>query len=146
MRIVDRHAMVPYSADQMYALVDHVEAYPEFLPWCTASELVSRDEAELVASLTIGYGALNSAFTTRNELQPPTSMNMQLLDGPFNSLEGRWEFVPLGDEGCEVSLRVSFDFKNAMQDMLFGGAFETICNELIDAFVKRADDLYGDMG
>ncbi|MGI9291890.1 MAG: type II toxin-antitoxin system RatA family toxin [Gammaproteobacteria bacterium] len=144
MRIVDRHAMVPYTAEQMYALVDDVEAYPEFLPWCTAAELVSRDEEQFVASLSIGYGVMNSAFTTRNELQPCTSMNMELLDGPFDSLEGRWEFDALGDAGCEVSLRVSFAFKNAMQDMLLGGAFETICNELIDAFVKRAGDLYSD--
>jgi len=143
MRIVDRHAMVPYSSAQMYALVDNVIDYPEFLPWCSAAELISRDDAKFVASLTIGYGPMNSAFTTRNELQPHTSMNMELLDGPFNSLEGRWEFTALGDEGCEVHLRVAFEFSSTMQDMLFGGTFENICNELIGAFVSRADDLYG---
>ena len=143
MRIVDRHALVPYTAEQMYALVDNVVAYSEFLPWCSAAELISRTDAELVASLTIGYGTLNSAFTTRNELQPFRSMNMQLLDGPFTSLEGRWEFESLGDEGCEVHLRVAFEFSSKMQDMLFGGTFEGICNELIGAFTKRADAMYG---
>ena len=142
MRVVDRNAMVPYSAAQMYTLVDNVELYPEFLPWCTAAELQSRDTDELVASLTIGYGAFNSSFTTRNELCPPESMTMQLQDGPFRLLEGRWEFAPLGDDGCEVKLRIEFEFSSTLQDMLFGGTFESICNELIDAFIKRAHALY----
>ena len=126
MRIVERHAMVPYSAAQMYALVDNIEAYAEFLPWCTAASLVSRTDSELVASLTIGYGAMNSVFTTRNELQPCSSMNMELLNGPFTSLDGRWEFETFGAgegesvEGCEVRLRVAFEFASIMQDMLFG--------------------------
>ena len=143
MRGVDRTAMVPYSAAQMYALVDDVELYPEFLPWCAAAALQSRDDNELVASLTIGYGAFNSSFTTRNLLRPPDSMSMQLQDGPFRMLEGRWEFEPLGDSGCEVKLRIEFEFSSTMQDMLFGGTFESICNELIDAFIKRAHALYG---
>ncbi|MCP4000323.1 MAG: type II toxin-antitoxin system RatA family toxin [Gammaproteobacteria bacterium] len=142
MRVVDRNAMVPYSAEQMYALVDDVDAYSDFLPWCTASVLQSRDTEEFVASLTIGYGALNSAFTTRNLLHPPSSMTMQLQDGPFRFLEGLWEFEQLGDSGCEVRLRVEFEFSSTMQDMLFGKTFESICNELIDAFVKRAHVLY----
>lgn len=146
MRIVDRNALVPYSAAQMYALVDDVETYPEFLPWCTKAELQSRVETELIASLTIGYGALNSAFTTRNRLQPPVSMTMELLDGPFSRLEGRWEFEPLDDSGCEVNLRVEFEFASTLQDMLFGGIFETICNELIGAFIKRAHAIYGKSG
>jgi ribosome-associated toxin RatA of RatAB toxin-antitoxin module len=143
MRIVDRNAMVPYSAEQMYALVDDVEAYPEFLPWCAAAVLQSRNTEEFIASLTIGYGALNSAFTTRNLLRPPHSMTMQLQDGPFRLLEGRWEFEQLGDSGCEVKLRVEFEFSSAVQDMLFGKTFETICNDLIGAFIKRAHMLYG---
>ena len=143
MRVVDRNAMVPYSAEQMYALVDDVEAYSEFLPWCTAAVLQSRNAEEFIASLTIGYGALNSAFTTRNLLHPPHSMTMQLQDGPFRLLEGRWEFEQLGDSGCEVKLRVEFEFSSAVQDMLFGKTFETICNDLIGAFIKRAHMLYG---
>ncbi len=146
MRIVDRNALVPYSAAQMYALVADVETYPEFLPWCTKAELQSCAETELIASLTIGYGVLNSAFTTRNRLQPPVSMTMELLDGPFRLLEGRWEFEPLDDSGCEVNLRVEFEFASTLQDMLFGGTFETICNELIGAFIKRAHAIYGKSG
>jgi ribosome-associated toxin RatA of RatAB toxin-antitoxin module len=147
MRVVDRSAMVSYSAAQMYALVDDVEAYPEFLPWCEAAVLKSRTDVELVASLTIGYGPLNSSFTTCNSLQPPESMTMRLQDGPFSQLEGHWQFTPLrqgdGNGGCEVGLRVEFEFAGAMQDMLFGSTFENICNEMIGAFIKRADALYG---
>lgn len=143
MRVVDRSAMVPYSAEQMYALVDDIEAYPEFLPWCAGASVASRSDAELIASMKIGYGALNSSFTTCNSLEPPAAMTMRLRDGPFSRLEGRWSFVPLGDSGCEASLRIEFEFAGAMKDMLLGGAFETICNEMIGAFIKRADALYG---
>jgi ribosome-associated toxin RatA of RatAB toxin-antitoxin module len=143
MRTVDRNALVPYSAEAMYQLVADVEAYAEFLPWCTSTELKSRDEQALVARLNIGYGAFNSSFTTRNSLNPPEQMTMQLLDGPFRVLEGCWGFRQIGDQGSEVSLRVEFEFSSAMQDALFGGTFETICNQLIEAFVKRAHDLYG---
>ncbi|HJP04051.1 MAG: ubiquinone-binding protein [Chromatiales bacterium] len=143
MRVVNRNALVPYSAEAMYRLVDNVESYPEFLPWCAAAELISRDTDELVAGLTIGYGALNSQFTTRNKLKPPEQMTMELLDGPFSSLEGVWSFGQVGEQGCEVKLHVEFEFSSAVQDALFGGTFELICNELIDAFIRRAHDLYG---
>jgi ribosome-associated toxin RatA of RatAB toxin-antitoxin module len=135
--------MVPYSAEQMYGLVDDVEMYPEFLPWCTGADLQSRKPDELVAGLTIGYSGLNSSFMTRNMLDPPQCMTMELLDGPFSQLRGRWQFHPLGDTGCEVHLHIEFEFSNALKDALFGGVFETICNELIDAFIKRAHELYG---
>jgi ribosome-associated toxin RatA of RatAB toxin-antitoxin module len=142
MRTVNRSALVPFSAEAMFNLVCDVEAYPEFLPWCTASTLQSRTDHDLAASLTIGYGALNSEFSTRNEFCAPEWMTMSLLEGPFKDLEGKWVFEQLGDDGCEVTLQIEFEFSNPMKDMLFGATFETICNELIDAFVKRAHDLY----
>jgi ribosome-associated toxin RatA of RatAB toxin-antitoxin module len=95
-----------------------------------------------IAGLTIGYGALNSEFTTRNSLQPPEKMTMQLLDGPFRLLEGCWSFRQLGEQGCEVSLRIEFEFESKVKDALFGSTFETICNDLIDAFIGRAKQLY----
>jgi ribosome-associated toxin RatA of RatAB toxin-antitoxin module len=142
MRTVNRSALVPFSAEAMFNLVCDVEAYPEFLPWCTASTLQSRTDHDLSASLAIGYGALNSEFSTRNEFCSPKWMTMHLLEGPFKDLEGKWVFEQLGDDGCEVTLQIEFEFSNPMKDMLFGATFETICNELIDAFVKRAHDLY----
>jgi ribosome-associated toxin RatA of RatAB toxin-antitoxin module len=143
MRTVNRSALVPFSAEAMFKLVNDVESYAEFLPWCTATQLQSKTESELVASLTIGYGALNSEFTTRNQFSAPEWMHMHLLDGPFSSLEGHWGFEQLSEDGCEITLKVEFDFSSPIKDMLFGATFETICNELIDAFIKRAHDLYG---
>ncbi len=149
MRQVDRSALVSYSAPEMYALVEDVEAYPEFLPWCTGAQLHEKSAAELTASIGIGLGALNTKFSTRNELDPPRVMTMELLSGPFRFLHGRWEFEPLGDAelgdaGCEARLRVEFEFDSTAQDLLLGPAFEKICNELMDAFVRRANKLYAD--
>jgi len=134
--------MVPFSSDSMFSLVSDVETYPEFLPWCTETKLLSRTEDELIASLALGYGSLNSKFTTRNRFAAPEWMTMELLEGPFSNLEGRWEFEALGDAGCEVVLRIDFEFSSQLHDVLFGATFEKICNDLIDAFVKRAHDLY----
>jgi ribosome-associated toxin RatA of RatAB toxin-antitoxin module len=144
MRSVNRSALVPYSAQQMYALVADVAAYPQFLPWCTGAEVHEQTATELTASIGLGIGALHTDFKTRNELRAPNSMSMDLLDGPFSSLRGRWDFSTIGTSGCEVHLQVEFEFSNAAQDMLFGAGFEKICNELIDAFVRRANELYGD--
>ena len=144
MRRVDRSALVPYSPEQMYVLVQDVARYPEFLPWCSGAEVHERKDAELSASIKIGFGAFNSSFSTRNLLTPPTAMTMELVDGPFSSLAGRWEFEQLGDTGSEVRLRVEFEFASTAQDALFGSVFEKICNDLIDAFIARARTLYND--
>lgn len=143
MRKVDRSALVPYSTEQMYALVEDVEAYPEFLPWCAGARLIRKEAAELEATIGLGLGALQTEFSTRNQLQPPAAMTMELRDGPFRSLEGRWDFERLGEQGCEARLQLRFEFESTAQDLLFGAAFEKICNELVDAFVKRAHELYG---
>lgn len=143
MRSVSRFALVPFTAEAMFSLVNDIESYPDFLPWCTATELRSRDDCEVVATLTVGYRSLHTTFTTRNLFQAPEWMTMHLREGPFSSLEGRWEFEQLGNDGCEVTLRMEFDFSSSVKDMLFGAVFETICNEMIDAFIKRAHELYG---
>ena len=144
MRHVNRSALVPFSAQQMYDLVEDVESYPQFLPWCTGAELQEKSVDSLQASIGIGMGALNTSFTTRNRLTPPGHMSMELLDGPFSNLQGSWNFSPLGDTGCEVQLQVDFEFASRAQDLLFGAGFEKICNELLDAFVVRAQALYSD--
>jgi len=142
MRSVKRSALVPFSADAMFALVKDVESYPDFLPWCTETTLQSSSDDELVASLKMGFGALNSDFRTRNQFAAPQWMTMELIDGPFKALQGRWEFDQLGDDGCEVKLEIDFEFSSTINDVLFGATFELICNELIDAFSKRAHELY----
>ncbi len=144
MRHVSRSALVPYSAAQMYALVADVAAYPDFLPWCTGAEVHTKSAALLEASIALGFGGLNTRFATRNVLQPPETMTLELVDGPFRSLRGQWSFVQLGDAGCEVHLTLDFEFESAATDLLLGAGFEKICNELIDAFVRRAQVQYGD--
>ncbi len=134
---------MPYTATQMYALVVDVEAYPDFLPWCTAAEVHAQTQNTLEASIAIGIRGLNTRFGTRNQLRPPGAMTMALLDGPFRSLQGEWRFEQLGDAGCEVQLTIDFEFESAATDLLFGAGFEKICNDLIDAFIKRAHTCYG---
>jgi ribosome-associated toxin RatA of RatAB toxin-antitoxin module len=142
MRSVERSAIVPYAPAAMYELVADVERYPEFLPWCEAARIVSRTDDEVIAGLTIGLGALRTTFTTANKLAGPQAMIMSLVDGPFGVLEGRWRFDALGDSGCKVSLDIEFEFSSTAQDLLFGRAFESACNDLIDAFTLRARSLY----
>ncbi len=127
----------------MFALVSDIESYPEFLPWCVDTKCKKIGDKEIEATLAMGFGPLNSKFTTRNQFVRPEWMSMDLLNGPFRRLEGRWSFEELDDGGCEVNLHIEFEFASAMNDKLFGAAFETICRELIDAFVKRAHALYG---
>jgi ribosome-associated toxin RatA of RatAB toxin-antitoxin module len=144
MRRVQRNAIVAFTPDQMFDLVVDFESYPEFLPWCEASELRSKTEEEIIGGITLGIKGFNASFVTRNILHRPSLMNMALEEGPFKVLEGAWEFQALGSEGCKVSLVIDFEFESSMQDMLLGGSFELICNKLIDAFSERAKLVYGD--
>ncbi len=143
MREVSRSAIVPHSADAMYALVADVEAYPQFLPGCTAATLLSRQSDALVASMSLARGPFSATFTTRNHLQPPGRMTLDLVDGPFESLHGEWSFVPLGEQGCRVALTMRFQFLGPARDWLLGPAFEHSCGGIVDAFVKRAKAVYG---
>jgi ribosome-associated toxin RatA of RatAB toxin-antitoxin module len=143
MREVHRSAIVPYAADAMFAVVADVAAYPGFVPGCTGSSILSRDEAGVVATLSLSRGPFVSSFTTRNVAEPPRRMTMELVDGPFSSLHGEWLIEPLGDKGCRIDLRVRFRFASTARDWLLGPAFELTCNGLVDAFVARAKTLYG---
>ena len=151
MREVHRSAIVPYPAEAMFALVADVEAYPQFLPGCTASSVLSREPGGLVASLSLSKGPFSSTFTTRNTLEPPRRMTMELVDGPFSSLHGEWRITPLAGpsapgplaEGCRIDLRVRFQFAGTARDLLLGPAFELTCSGLVDAFVARARAVYG---
>jgi ribosome-associated toxin RatA of RatAB toxin-antitoxin module len=142
-RNVSRSALIPYSADQMYALVEDFLAYPEFLPWCTGATLHSRDAEMIEASLEMQRGAVKKTFTTRNTLQPGVAMGIALVDGPFRNLSGDWQFEQLGEDGSKVSLHMEFEFENRVVDALFGRFFEDTCNSLIDSFTQRAHKIYG---
>ncbi len=143
MRKVNRSALVPYSANQMYALVEDFLAYPDFLPWCTGATLHFRDTDTIEASLELQRSGIKKSFRTRNTLQPGIAMGIALVGGPFRHLEGGWRFDQLGDEGSKVSLEMDFEFENRVTDTLFGRYFEGTCNSLIDSFTKRAQEIYG---
>jgi len=143
MREINRSAIVPYTPEQMFALVSDVEAYPRFVPGCKASCFRSRSETEFVASLTMAIGSVSSTFTTRNRLDPPRTMDIELVDGPFRTLRGRWSFEGLGDKGSRIALQLSFQFSNPAKDWLLGAIFESTCNSMVQAFVTRAGKVYG---
>lgn len=151
MRKVHRSAILPYSREAMFDLVADVESYADFLPWCTESRILSTAKQpaqqgagvyDVVARLGLSQGPLKDTFTTRNRVEPPHSIRMELEDGPFSALTGEWRLESLGDDGCKLMLDMQFAFSNAMKDMLLGAVFERTCNQLIDAFVHRAREIY----
>lgn len=143
MRKVSRNAIVPFSASEMFVLVDDIETYPEFLPWCESAVVHKRDAAIVEATLELRRGRISKSFTTRNSLQQNEAIELSLIGGPFKHLAGGWTFQQLGDTGCKVSLELDFEFNNPVTDMLFGAFFEASCNSLVDAFTQRAEKIYG---
>ncbi len=143
MTIIERNALVPYTSRQMFELVDNIEDYPRFLPWCSACEVISRTEAEVEASVQVAWSGMHKNFTTRNLLYPHERMDMKLVSGPFKSLEGKWSFSPVGEHGCKVHMVLEFEFSGGLLDRLFQPIFNNIANSLVDAFCKRAVEVYG---
>lgn len=140
---ISRNALVPYSAAEMFSLVNDVEAYSLFLPWCSATRVISRTEDEVKAAITVSKGAIQKEFATRNLLQQDKMIEMRLLEGPFKLLEGFWRFESLGDEGSKVSFDLEFEFSNRLIGMAFGPVFNQVAGSLVDAFRERAEQLYG---
>jgi ribosome-associated toxin RatA of RatAB toxin-antitoxin module len=138
MREVKRSALIAESPARMYALINDIERYPEFVPWCAAARVDSRKEGEIVATLNIKRGPLRAEFTTRNLLEPDRRVLMQFVSGPFRVLEGLWTLSPLGELGCRVELEMRFEFANRVAGTLFEPLFEDTAASLVDAFVKRA--------
>ncbi|MEZ5479496.1 MAG: type II toxin-antitoxin system RatA family toxin [Thiolinea sp.] len=140
---ISRSALVPYTPEQMYALVDNINAYPDFLPWCRSASEHSRDQDEVHASIEIAKGAVNKTFSTRNRMQPGKMIEMSLVDGPFKHLHGFWRFAELQPGACKVSLDLSFEFSNRLIGMAVGPVFNQVANTLVDSFVERAQVVYG---
>ena len=138
MREVKRSALIAESPARMYALINDIERYPEFVPGCVAARIDSRKEGEMVATLNIKRGPLNAEFTTRNLLEPDRRVLMQFVSGPFRVLEGLWTLSALGELGCRVELEMRFEFSNRVAGALFEPLFEGTAASLVDAFVKRA--------
>lgn len=129
----------------MYKLVDDIEAYPEFLPWCKSTTVLSRTKDEVRASIQIAHSGLNRSFTTCNRNQKNKIIEMRLLEGPFKHLEGFWRFDDIESEGCKVSLDLNFEFSNKLIGLAFGPVFNQIANNLVDAFCNRAKQVYGNI-
>lgn len=144
---IQRSALVYYSPAEMYRLVNDVVAYPDFLPWCRSSKLISESETEMTASIEIAKGVLNKTFTTHNQLQKDERIDLQLVNGPFKKLFGYWQFDALKTENaCRVNLDLEFEFDNAMMSIAAKPIFTAIANSLVDAFCKRAVEVYGERG
>ena len=143
MTTISKSALISYSPEQMFKLVDDIEAYSEFLPWCGKATEIKRDAENVEASLLISYSGLNKSFTTKNALSAHDKIEMRLVDGPFKSLEGIWLFEPLGDTACKVSLNLEFEFSSKLIGISLGPVFSKMANSLVDAFIKRAERIYG---
>ena len=143
MKTVHRNALVMHSAEQMYRLVNDIESYPLFLPWCSGSRLESATPEEIVASLDVAKAGVKKTFTTRNRLVENRRVEMALVDGPFQRLAGSWSFTPLNEEACKVELDLEFEFSSKLMAVMLGPVFNEAANTMVAAFCKRADEVYG---
>ena len=140
---IQRSALLPYSAAAMYSLINDVAKYPEFLPWCSASEVLEETEYFMRAGLMIAKGHLSQRFITKNTLVPNQSISMALEEGPFSQLQGAWEFKALGETACKISLDLEFDYAGPIIKATLGPLFTQAANTMVDAFCQRAKQLYG---
>jgi len=143
MTSISKFALVPYSPAQMFELVEDIESYAEFLPWCKGARVLSRTGDEVRATLELSKGGVEKAFTTCNRIQKNKMIEMRLVEGPFKQLQGYWRFDALGDDGCKVSLDLEFEFASRMLGMVVGPVFNQVANSLVDSFQQRAVDVYG---
>ena len=142
MPTISKSVLVPYSAAQMFAVVDDVEAYPSFLPWCKSARVLSRNGDELRAEIEMARGAIHKSFSTCNRRQQDKMIEIRLLEGPFRHLDGFWRFDALGEKACKVSLDLDFEFSSRLVGMALGPVFSQIAHTLVDAFQKRAVAIY----
>ncbi|HTO20127.1 MAG TPA: type II toxin-antitoxin system RatA family toxin [Pseudomonas sp.] len=140
---IQRSALLPYPAQALYDLVNDVASYPQFLPWCSASEVLESDASQMRASLTVAKGGVSQRFITRNQLVPGESIVMDLEQGPFKQLHGVWHFKALTDKACKISLDLAFDYDGPLIKATLGPLFNQAANTLVDAFCQRAKQLHG---
>ena len=142
MESIDRSALLPYTPHEMFELVIDADSYPQFMPWCCGAEILSHEHDEMVARIDFSVGGICRSFTTHNYHQPDTEVNIQLVDGPFSQLQGRWRFAPLGEEGCKISLELDFEISRGPMAKLFGKGFGKIADRLVEDFCRRAELVY----
>jgi ribosome-associated toxin RatA of RatAB toxin-antitoxin module len=143
MTLVQKSALVKYSAQQMFDLVNDIESYPQFLPWCSGSRIIKREDDVVEAELMISKGGFKKSFSTRNSINKDESITVSLLDGPFSYLEGVWSFLPLREDASKISLDLEFEMSGVLANLAFGAVFNQICNTMVASFTERAKAVYG---
>lgn len=143
MTVVQKSALVKFSAQQMFDLVNDIEAYPKFLPWCSDSRIIKREDDIVEAELVISKGGFKKSFSTRNKTEKGRRMTVSLLNGPFSHLEGVWDFIPLREDASKISLDLEFEMSGKLASLAFGAVFNQICNTMVSSFTARAKAVYG---
>jgi ribosome-associated toxin RatA of RatAB toxin-antitoxin module len=142
MATVEKTVLVERSAEQMFELVDRVENYPVFLPWCGGASVVHKGENVVHATVHINFHHIKQTFTTENVRCPPHRIDMKLQDGPFRHLDGSWHFIPLNETACKIEFRLHYEFSSKLLEKLVGPVFHMIANSFVDAFIQRAENIY----
>ncbi|ALB55925.1 type II toxin-antitoxin system RatA family toxin [Cronobacter universalis] len=139
---ISRTALVPYSAEQMYKLVNDVKSYPEFLPGCVSSRVLESSPGQMTAAVEVSKAGISKTFTTRNTLISNQSILMHLVDGPFRKLMGGWKFTPLTEDACQIEFNLDFEFTNKLIELAFGRVFKELASSMVQAFSQRAKEVY----
>ncbi|HHR6131872.1 type II toxin-antitoxin system RatA family toxin [Providencia rettgeri] len=139
---ISRSALVPFSAEQMYKLVNDVISYPSFLPGCVGSRIISQNSDEMTASVEVSKAGISKTFITKNALEDNKRIQMQLVEGPFRTLSGGWQFIPLSADACKIEFHLDFEFTNKLIELAFGKIFKELANNMVQAFTSRAKVVY----
>ena len=145
MALVEKTVLVSYSAKQMFELVDNVEEYPQFLPWCGGASVTKLDSTTVHATVYIDYHHIKQRFTTENVRIHPQRIDMTLENGPFRQLDGSWQFIPLSSSACKIEFRLHYEFSSKLLEKLVGPVFHYIANNFVDAFIHRAEKVYSNV-
>ena len=140
---IRRSAIVQHSAERMFELVNDVASYPTRFTWCTNAEVLDHDAGHVTARIEVRVAGFTQSFTTRNTLEPPTRIALALVDGPFRQLSGSWDFMPLGEVGCKVSLALDFVYTGVLMAAVIRAGFQKLADRMVDEFSAEADRLYG---
>jgi ribosome-associated toxin RatA of RatAB toxin-antitoxin module len=143
MAVVHKTVFLGYSAEQMYSLVNDMDEYPNFLPWCGGVEVQHLDESRLLSTMGINYHGVKQSFTTENMNTPPTQIRMDLVKGPFKHLTGTWNFKSLREDACKIEFDLEYEFSSKMLEQIIGPVFSKIAHTIVECFCKRAEAVYG---
>ena len=140
---ISKTTVVPYTPEEMYVLVNDIESYPAFLPWCSAAKILTQQEESLTATLSLALGKIKQSFTTENTMQDGSRIEIQLIEGPFKHMSGYWKFNPEDEQSCHIQLQMNYEFKNKIIKYALGKVFYIVMDTLVESFVQRAQQIYG---